>query len=75
MAKIGHPEKAIAFPKWHFGSKVKIGHHAKAIAHANFSIWVKKLKFQKNTSQSILQIIYSCSVEETATKKDQILEK
>ena len=26
---------------------LKIGHHAKAIAHAKSSLWVKKLKFQK----------------------------
>ena len=40
-------------------SILKIGHHAKAIAHA---------KSSKNMSKSILQIIYSCSVQKTARK-------
>ena len=47
---------------------LKVGHHAKATAHAKFSLFYQKLKFQKNTSKSILQIIYSCSVKKTASK-------
>ena len=39
---------------------LKIGHHAKAIAHAKSSPWVKKLNFEKGISKSILQIISSC---------------
>ena len=96
----------------------RIRHHAKAIAHAKSSLWLKKLKFQntcqnpfyksftvvlckkpllktpniremrpfsksdimqnphfsskikipKNMSKSILQIIYSCSLQKTAPK-------
>ena len=41
---------------------LSIGHHAKAIAHAKFSLWSKN-KIPKRMSKSILQIIYSCSVE------------
>ena len=46
----------------------KIGQHAKAIAHAKSSLWLKKIKIPKNMSKSILQIIYSCSVQKTAPK-------
>ena len=45
----------------------KISHHAKAIAHAKCLQWVK-IKIPKNMSKSILQIIYSCSVQKTALK-------
>ena len=48
-------------------SILKIGHHAKAIAHAK-SHFGSKIKIQKNMSKSILQIIPSCSVQETAPK-------
>ena len=46
---------------------LKISHHAKAIAHAKSLQWVK-IKIPKNMSKSILQIIYSCSVQKTALK-------
>ena len=46
---------------------LKISHHAKAIAHAKCLQWVK-IKIPKNTSKSILQIIYSSSVQKTALK-------
>ena len=58
---------------------LKISLHANA--HAKSSFWVKnphfgsKIKILKNMSQFILQIIYNCSVQKTATKKDQIFEK
>ena len=45
----------------------KIAHHAKAIAHAKSSLWVK-VQIPKNMSKSILQIIYSCSLQKTAQK-------
>ena len=45
----------------------KIGHHAKAIAHAKSLLWLKK-SIAKNMSKSILQIIYSCSLQKTALK-------
>ena len=49
-------------------SILKIGHHhAKAIAHAKSSLWLK-IKIPKNMSKSILQIIQSCSVQKTAPK-------
>ena len=48
-------------------SILKIGHHAKAIAFAKSSLW-SKIKIPKNISKSILQIIYSCSVQKTAPK-------
>ena len=48
-------------------SILKIGHHAKAIAHAKSSLWLK-IKIPKNMSKSILQIIYSYSVQNTASK-------
>ena len=41
----------------------KIGHHAKAIAHA-----------KKDMSKSILQITYSCSDQKTAQKRPNIRE-
>ena len=34
-----------------------------------------KIKIPKNMSKSILQIIYSCSVQKNRSKKDQIFEK
>ena len=46
---------------------LKIGHHAKGIAFAKSSLWVKN-ENSKNMSKSILQIIYSCSVQKTARK-------
>ena len=53
----------------------KVGHHAKAVAHAKSSVWVKK-KIPKNCLKSILQIIYSCSVKKkNCSKKHQIFEK
>ena len=36
---------------------LKIDHHAKAIAHAKSSLWVKNLKFKNSMSKSILKII------------------
>ena len=48
-------------------SILKIGHHAKAIAHAN-PHFGSKIKITKNMSKSILQIIYSCFVQKTAPK-------
>ena len=45
----------------------KIGHHAKAIAHAKSSLWLK-IKIPKNMSKAILQIIYNCSLQNTAPK-------
>ena len=45
----------------------KIGYHAKGIAHAKSSLWIK-IKILKNMSKSILQIIYSCSLQKTAPK-------
>ena len=60
-------------------SILKIGHHAKAIAHAKSWLWLKnymsKSSLAKNMSKSSLQIIYSCSVQKTAQKKHQIFEK
>ena len=46
---------------------LKIGHHAKAIAHAK-SPFGSNIKIPKNMSKSILQIIYRCSVQKTAPK-------
>ena len=48
---------------------LKISHHAKAIAHAKSSIWVKNYNCKKNISTSILQIIYSCSVQKNCSQK------
>ena len=47
---------------------LKIDHHAKAIAHAKFSLWVKNSNSKKKKSKYIPQIIYSCSVQNTAPK-------
>ena len=55
-------------------SILKVGHHAKAIAHAKSSLWLKN-ENSKNMSKSILQIIYSCSVQKNCPKKHQIFEK
>ena len=52
---------------WRNESILKIGHHAKAIAHAN-PHFGSKIKIPKNMSKSILQIIDSCSVQKTARK-------
>ena len=41
--------------------------HAKALAHAKSSLWLKN-KNSKNMSKSIPQIIYSCSVQKAAPK-------
>ena len=49
------------------GSFLKIGHHAKAIACKILSFG-QKLGSQINMSKSILQIIYSYSVQKTAPK-------
>ena len=48
---------------------LKIGHHAcKGYSPCKIITFAQKLKFQKNMSKSILQIIYSCSVQKTALK-------
>ena len=52
---------------WRNESILKIGHHAKAIAHANRDFG-SKIKIPKNMSKSILQIIYSYSAQKTAPK-------
>ena len=50
-------------------SILKIGHHAcKGYSPCKMLTLAHKLKFQKNMSKSILQIIYSCSVHKTAPK-------
>ena len=46
---------------------LKIGHHAKATAHAKSSLWVK-IRILKNMLKSILQIISKFSVKKTAQK-------
>ena len=46
---------------------LKIGHHAKAIAHAKCSLWVKNSNSKKHF-KSILEIISSCSVKKNAPK-------
>ena len=46
---------------------LKIGHHAKAIGLAKSHL-ASKIKIPKTMSKSILQIIYSCSVQKTARK-------
>ena len=51
-------------------SILKIGHHAKVIAYAKSSLWLK-IKIPKNMSKSILQIIYSFFVQKTAPKNTQ----
>ena len=50
-------------------SILKIGHHAcKGYSSCKILTLAQKLKFQKNMSKSILQIIYSCPVRKTAPK-------
>ena len=52
----------------------KNGHNAKAIAHAKYSVWVKKLnslKHAKNVSTNTLELFYAKDV----SKKQLILEK
>ena len=50
-------------------SILKIGHHAcKGYSPCEILTLAQKLKFQKNMSKSILQIIYSFSVQKTAPK-------
>ena len=44
---------------------LKIGHHAKPMQNPHFG---SKIRIPKNMSKSILQIIYSCSVQKTAPK-------
>ena len=47
-----------------------MGHHAKAVENGQFG---SKIKIPKNMSKFILQIIYSCSVRETARKNTKYL--
>ena len=48
---------------------MKISHHAcKGYSLCKILALAEKLKFQKNMSKSILQITYSCSVQNTASK-------
>ena len=49
---------------------LKIGHHAKAIAHARMQNhdFGSKIKIPKNLSKFIVEMIYSCSLEKTARK-------
>ena len=47
---------------------LKIAHHAKSYSPCKILTLSQKLKFQKNLSKSILQIIHSCSVQKTAPK-------
>ena len=54
----------------------KIGRHAcRGYSPCKILTSAQKLKFQKNMSKSILQIISSCSVEKTAPKQDQMFQK
>ena len=46
---------------------LKLGHHAKAIAHEKSWLWVKNQNWEK-MSKSILQIIWSCYMQKTASK-------
>ena len=47
----------------------KIGYHScKGYSPCKILTLAQKLKFQKNMSKSILQIIYSCSLQKTAPK-------
>ena len=52
-------------------SILKIGHHAKAIAHAFLENphFGSKIKIPKNMSKSILQIIYRCSLQKKPLQK------
>ena len=52
----------------------KNGHNAKAIAHAKYSVWVKKencLKYAKNVSRNTLKLFYA----KNSSKKQLIFEK
>ena len=51
----------------------KNGHNAKAIAHAKYSVWVKKncLKHAKNLSTNTLEFFYT----KNGSKKQLIFEK
>ena len=52
----------------------KNGHNAKAIAHAKYSVWVKKsncLKHAKNVSTNTLKLFYA----KNGSKKQIIFEK
>ena len=52
----------------------KNGHNAKAIAHAKYSVWIKKeniLKHAKNVSKNTLKLFYAKNVSE----KQLIFEK
>ena len=52
----------------------KNGHNAKAIAHAKYSVWVKKkscLKHAKNLSKNTWELFYA----KNSSKKQLILEK
>ena len=52
----------------------KNGHNARAIAHAKYSVWVKKLnslRHAKNTSKKTLKLFY----EKHCSKKQLIYEK
>ena len=46
---------------------LKIGHHAKAIAHAN-PHFGSKIKIPKYMSKSILRMVSSCSVQKAAPR-------
>ena len=53
---------------------LKIGHHAKAIAHAKSSLWVKNLNFKKHVkihSTNRLELFFA----KNRSKKHQIFEK
>ena len=51
-------------------SILKIGHHAcKGYSPCKISHFGSKIKIQKNMSKSILQIIYSCSLQKNCSKK------
>ena len=52
----------------------KIGHNARAIAYAKYSVWVKKwnwLKHAKNVSTNTLELFYA----KNGSKKELIFEK
>ena len=54
---------------WRNERILKIGHHAcKGYSPCKILTLAQKLKFQKNMSKSILQIISSCSVQKTPPK-------
>ena len=59
-------KKQLIFEKWEHFDNGQNGHNAKAIAHAKYSVWVKKLNCEKAFYKHIKIVLCKKRLEKTA---------